>query len=53
MAIGPGAPTGLPARQIFAVALGNAIEFYDFVTYALFAAQIGRTFVRGQVPGAL
>jgi MFS transporter, MHS family, citrate/tricarballylate:H+ symporter len=38
------AALGLPARQVFAVALGNAVEFYDFVTYAFFAAQIGRTF---------
>jgi len=34
----------LPARQVFAVVSGNALEFYDFVTYAFFAAQIGRTF---------
>ncbi len=44
-------PTGLPARQIFAVALGNAIEFYDFVTYAFFAAQIGRAFFPSDQPG--
>jgi len=34
----------LPAKQVFAVVSGNALEFYDFVTYAFFAAQIGRTF---------
>ena len=34
-----------------AVALGNAIEFYDFVTYAFFAAQIGRTFFPSDTPG--
>lgn len=34
----------LPAKQVFAVVAGNALEFYDFVTYAFFAAQIGRTF---------
>ncbi len=44
-------PTGLPARQVFAVALGNAIEFYDFVTYAFFAAQIGRAFFPSDTPG--
>jgi MFS transporter, MHS family, citrate/tricarballylate:H+ symporter len=45
------APTGLPARHVFAVALGNAIEFYDFVTYAFFAAQIGRAFFPSDTPG--
>ncbi len=34
---------GLPTRQILAVAVGNGLEFYDFVTYAFFAAPIGRT----------
>jgi MFS transporter, MHS family, citrate/tricarballylate:H+ symporter len=41
----------LPARQVFAVALGNAVEFYDFVTYAFFAAQIGRAFFPSDTPG--
>jgi MHS family citrate/tricarballylate:H+ symporter-like MFS transporter len=41
----------LPARQVFAVALGNALEFYDFVTYAFFAAQIGRAFFPSDTPG--
>ncbi|MBS0420287.1 MAG: MFS transporter [Proteobacteria bacterium] len=44
------AATGLPARQILAVALGNAVEFYDFVTYAFFAAQIGRAFFPSDEP---
>jgi MFS family permease len=35
---------GLPAHQIAAVAIGNALSFYDFVCYAFFATQIGRTF---------
>lgn len=41
----------LPARQVAAVVAGNAIEFYDFVTYAFFAAQIGRTFFPSDTPG--
>jgi MFS family permease len=41
----------LPARQVFAVVAGNALEFYDFVTYAFFAAQIGRTFFPSGTPG--
>src|ERR1700674_3833654 len=44
------AALGLPARHVFAVALGNAIEFYDFVTYAFFAAQIGRAFFPSDTP---
>ena len=42
----------MPARHVLAVALGNAIEFYDFVTYAFFAAQIGRSFFPSATPGA-
>lgn len=42
----------LRKRQVAAVAVGNAIEFYDFVTYAFFASQIGRTFFPSDEPGA-
>ena len=42
----------LPAKQVAAVVTGNAIEFYDFVTYAFFAAQIGRTFFPSDTPGS-
>lgn len=35
-----------------AVALGNALQFYDFVTYAYFASQIGRAFFPSDTPGA-
>jgi MHS family citrate/tricarballylate:H+ symporter-like MFS transporter len=38
------APT---ARQIAAVVSGNALEFYDFVTYSFFAVQIGRALFPG------
>ncbi|HVU29080.1 MAG TPA: MFS transporter [Sphingomicrobium sp.] len=37
----------LTGRQIAAVAAGNALEFYDFVTYSFFAVQIGRTLFPG------
>jgi MHS family citrate/tricarballylate:H+ symporter-like MFS transporter len=41
----PSPPVGsLKARHVAAVTAGNALEFYDFLTYAFFAAQIGRTF---------
>ncbi|HEX3809375.1 MAG TPA: MFS transporter [Rhizomicrobium sp.] len=38
---------GLPAKQIAAVAAGNALSFYDFLTYSFFAIQIGNTFFPG------
>lgn len=44
-------PPPVSKRQIGGVCLGNAIEFYDFVTYAYFAAQIGRTFFPSDTPG--
>lgn len=34
----------LPVRKVLAVGLGNALEFYDFVTFSYFAIQIGHTF---------
>ena len=37
-------PTGSPARAVTAATIGNALEFYDFVTYAFFAIQIGHAF---------
>jgi MFS family permease len=37
----------LTRRQIAAVAAGNALEFYDFVTYSFFAVQIGRSLFPG------
>jgi MHS family citrate/tricarballylate:H+ symporter-like MFS transporter len=41
----------LPPRQILGVVVANGIEFYDFVTYAFFAAQIGRAFFPSNTPG--
>ncbi len=37
-------------RQITGAVIGNALEFYDFTTYALFAVQIGRTFFPSHTP---
>lgn len=45
------AARALPKRQVLAVVIGNGLEFYDFVTYAFFAAQIGRTFFPSDTPG--
>ena len=39
-------------RQVLAVVVGNGLEYYDFVTYAFFASQIGRTFFPSDTPGA-
>jgi MHS family citrate/tricarballylate:H+ symporter-like MFS transporter len=39
-------------RQVLAVVVGNALEYYDFVTFAFFASQIGRTFFPSDTPGA-
>ena len=36
-----------PLRHILAVVSGNALEFYDFLTYAFFAVYIGQTFFPG------
>ncbi|MBV9841722.1 MAG: MFS transporter [Sphingomonadaceae bacterium] len=37
----------LPRRGLVAVLIGNALEFYDFLTFAFFAPQIGRCFFPG------
>jgi len=34
----------LVARSILGATVGNALEFYDFITYAFFAIQIGHAF---------
>jgi MFS family permease len=39
-------------RQVLAVVVGNGLEYYDFVTFAFFASQIGRTFFPSNTPGA-
>jgi MHS family citrate/tricarballylate:H+ symporter-like MFS transporter len=38
-------------RQVLAVVVGNGLEYYDFVTFAFFASQIGRTFFPSETPG--
>ena len=45
-----GARKGPPARNVAAVVSGNALEFYDFLTFAYFAVQIGRTFFPSHDP---
>ena len=38
-------------RQVLAVVVGNCLEYYDFVTFAFFASQIGRTFFPSNTAG--
>lgn len=40
----PKACPSIPPRQVAAVVVGNALEFYDFLTYAFFAVYIGKAF---------
>ena len=42
--------SGLEPRHIAAATIGNALEFYDFLIYALFAIQIGHAFFRTSSP---
>src|SRR5271154_4656982 len=42
----------VPARHVAAVVVGNALEFYDFLTYAYFAVYIGRAFFPSSDPTA-
>jgi MHS family citrate/tricarballylate:H+ symporter-like MFS transporter len=37
-------------RHVLGVVVANGLEFYDFVTYAFFAAQIGRAFFPSNAP---
>jgi len=44
---GAGRPA-LSSRHIAAATIGNALEFYDFLTYAFFSIQIGHAFFPAQ-----
>ncbi|TPG43105.1 MFS transporter [Sphingomonas koreensis] len=44
---------GLSKRQIAAVVAGNGLEFYDFLTYAFFATQIGSALFPGSADNKL
>ena len=43
----------LTGAQIASVAAGNALEFYDFITYSFFAVQIGRSLFPGDASQSL
>ncbi len=42
----------LPLSRVGAVVIGNALEFYDFLTFAFFAIQIGQTFFPSRDPAS-
>jgi MFS family permease len=42
--------SGIPLRVVAASVAGNALEFYDFVTYAFFAVYIGKAFFPVSTP---
>ncbi len=46
----PVQPATITRRQVAAAVVGNALEFYDFTTYAFFATQIGVAFFPGRTP---
>jgi MFS family permease len=48
-----GSQPQLSNAQIASVTAGNALEFYDFVTYAFFATQIGRALFPGDAEHSL
>ena len=41
-------PRTLSLPQLGAVVAGNALEFYDFLTFSFFAVQIGQVFFPGK-----
>jgi MFS family permease len=45
---GQAPPVTATTRNVAAALIGNALEFYDFTTFAFFAVQIGRTFFPGK-----
>jgi len=42
--MGAEGPPALKRRHVLAATIGNALEFYDFLTYAYFSIQIGHAF---------
>jgi hypothetical protein len=46
----PESKPAIPTSAVVATVLGNALEFYDFTTYAFFAVMIGRAFFPSHDP---
>jgi MFS family permease len=49
----PAGISPLSARQIAAVVAGNGLDFYDFLTYSFFSAQIGKALFPGDAASGL
>src|SRR5580700_7699210 len=45
-----GREPAIPTSAVVATVLGNALEFYDFTSYAFFAVMIGHAFFPAQDP---
>jgi MFS family permease len=43
-------PIPIAKRHLFSAVVGNALEFYDFITYTFFATQIGLSFFPAHTP---
>ena len=43
-------PIPIAKRHLFSAVVGNALEFYDFITYTFFATQIGQSFFPSHTP---
>jgi MFS family permease len=52
MAQSSGGAARIPAAHVAAVSIGNALEFYDFLTFSLFAVYIAEAFFPGKDPVA-
>ena len=52
MADALGSRKTVPALHVAAVVVGNALEFYDFLTFSFFAVYIGRAFFPSNDPSA-
>lgn len=50
MAQNPVGSANIPASHVAAVSIGNALEFYDFLTFSLFAVYIAEAFFPGHDP---
>src|SRR5947209_16898451 len=42
----------IPVLHVLAIVLGNGLEFYDFLSYAIFAVYIGKSFFPSHDPSA-
>jgi len=48
----PSPRASIPALHVAAIVIGNGLEFYDFLSYAIFAVYIGKTFFPSHDPSA-